>query len=591
MATLPLLSAYGSYAAPQPRFEAEVRRLLRRAKDPLFLATSPLAQALCNATGIPNAKQALISTIDGAFAHRAKESRLLALLRAPVTGAAEVELPDALRVTRRHLLRRRAKAVAILAAHIRQLVGPTSDAMPAPWVEKIVQPLDTIAELISLAVRERVETGTFDDKVTDLKGSINPALYSVFAAQARQIAGTGGSGSGVELAPAEPSYTAEIRFELESLALLRARHGGNVRALDAVARNLRRLAGDRAPWILRAVLAQAEASIRRGRFQEAGTLLDAVDRAGATSFAATELVCASMLRAELAFAQNDAALAERLASAAYYVLRGRHLGAYRCQTILARARLRLGARWSPPADAGTLETPAWDRVALDIETARHLAATGESARARNAAKEAFQIASERGYYTLAARAAATLGALQRGKERRGWYLRALALAMPTRDRLATLDLFALDDSLTGVLGTQPLDDLVGVLYEGLIAAVPPLGGCEAPAGREFLAWLIARSFGETRHVSASAAAVDALVANAPALARYVAYFSADVSEVLGSVMQAVAGVGERSKIQYRLDETLREVERLAGDGRCARLKMSIGRAGLDAPQQTLPAQI
>jgi hypothetical protein len=568
MATLPLLSMHGSYATPQPRFEAEVRRLLRRAGDPFFLATSPLAQALCHATGIPNAKQALIRTIDGAFAQRSGESRLCALLHAPVEGMPETELPDALRVSRRHLLRRRAKAVTILAAHIRHIVGRSTLATAPEEPGRPVQPLDAIGELFSLAVRERVEMGAFDERFSDLERYVDPALYEVFAAQARQIAGLeAGAGAQSRLAFAVAGAgTAETRFELESLALMRARHTGDARAFEAVARNLRRLAGERPAWVLRALLAQAESSLRRGRLQEANALLDAIDRKGAASFAAIELVCASMLRAELALAQGDDVLAESFASAAYLVLRGRNFNAYKCQTIVARARLRLGASWTAPSDAGALAAPAWDRIALDVELARHLAMAGDAARARSIARDSFRVASDCGYVTLAARAAATIGALHGGKERRTWYLRALALALPARDRSGVLDLFALEGAplaATLKLATAPAD-FIDLLYQSLIVGIPPArgdGASEAQAGYAFLKALVAGLLEASARPWDPAEAAATLAKEAPAVARTLAYYSASASELIGTVMHAVVGLGERSKVQYRLDDALHEIER------------------------------
>lgn len=570
MATLPLLSMHGSYAAPQPRFEAEVRRLLRRAGDPFFLATSPLAQALCHATGIPNAKQALIRTIDGAFAQRSGEARLCALLHAPVEGTPEAELPDALRVSRRHLLRRRAKAVTILAAHIRQIVGGSTLTSLPEKPGAALQPLDAIGELLTLAIRERIEMGAFDERFSDLQHYVDPALYEIFTAQARAIAGLdagGDAGSQLALAVADAG-SAETRFELESVALLRARHNGDARALEASARNMRRLAGERPSWVLRALLAQAESSLRRGRLQEANALLDAIDRKGAASFAAIELVCASVLRAELALAQGDDALAERFASAAYLVLRGRHFNAYKCQTIVARARLRLGASWTAPSDTGSLTAPAWDRVALDVELARHLAIAGDAPRARSVARDSFRVATDCGYQTLAARAAATIGALHAGKERRMWYFRALALTLPTRDRSAALDLFALEATplaATLRLATAPAD-FVDLLYEGLVVAIPPLrGDCrsEAEATRAFLKELLLGLLDSASPPRDPVDAAAALAKQAPAAARTLAYFSASASDLIGTVMQAVVGLGERSKVQYRLDDALHEVERCA----------------------------
>jgi len=130
--------------------EAEVRRLLRRAYDPFRLGAFPLAQALCEVTGIANPEAALRHVIDKAFQEDWQEERLRHLLLPPDKGSdgTRREAAQRLQISTRHIQRRRAKAVSILALHIRKLVGaPPSTA--AGDRERDPDPLETIAEIVS----------------------------------------------------------------------------------------------------------------------------------------------------------------------------------------------------------------------------------------------------------------------------------------------------------------------------------------------------------------------------------------------------------------------------------------------------------
>ena len=141
------------------------------------------------------------------------------------------------------------------------------------------------------------------------------------------------------------------------------------------------------PTVSRAVSAQAEAAIRCGHLEEAAALLDYSDRQSLRSLALREMACTNELRAEVALQRGDDVSAERFAMGAYLLLQGRHHVAYRCQTTIARARLRLVEPWSPPRDIGILPESAWDCVALKIERARHSFAEGNLERCRALAQQ------------------------------------------------------------------------------------------------------------------------------------------------------------------------------------------------------------
>jgi hypothetical protein len=90
------------------------------------------------------------------------------------------------------------------------------------------------------------------------------------------------------------------------------------------------------------------------------------------------------------------------------------------------------------------------------------------------ARSAFDASIRSGFRGLAARAAATLGALApaHSQVRRDWLLKAYAHHLVTRDRFAAYDLFS---------GIEELDsqsfqeDTAVALYAALVAAIPQLG--------------------------------------------------------------------------------------------------------------------
>jgi hypothetical protein len=571
--------------------------MLRRAHNPFLLSANPLAQALCETTGIANPQAALESIISGAFSEGFPESRLREMLLSSVKVIQESKPPEASRLSTRHLQRRRAKAVAILASHIRNIFGAAmivavdgdGDAATTP-----LDPLDAIAELVSniepllasrifrlggpqsvanarvLAIRERTEKGADFDETESLDRHVDRSLVAVLRAQSRLVSGKDGAAEGAvwplfARVLAGSSDPADLPFELEWLAFLRARQRGDAHQMDRVARNVKRLAGERPPWALRALLAEAEAKIRRGRLREAACMLDAADRLGFRTFALTELACSSALRSEIAFQRGDDAAAERLATGAYFVLRARHFGAYQCQASVARARLRLGESWRCPEDVGDLSLPAWDRVALNVEVARHSLCSGDVERARACAHEAFQIAADRKYNGLAARAAATMGATfgPATQRRRVWRFRALTYLVVTGDLSIGCDLFALEQrELSATFLCGPESELIDLIHSGLVTAVPMLcaeSHAEGEASRIFLCGLIASALRHARECDRLESAIAAVEANAPSFAQYFVHFLDETRAVIHTILQAIVEPNERAKAEYHLDAALRVV--------------------------------
>jgi hypothetical protein len=590
MSVFPAFDASGEQL--RPRLEAEVRRLLRCANNAFLLAANPLAQALCEATDSQNAQSALRRVIENAFQEGFKETQMRNMLLASLEQSpARSTNGESLRVSKRHWQRRRAEAVAILATHVQRVIGTVSsfadENESAPS-----DPLETIAELLSniepatasnllklggrqsaanatmLALRERLETGADISGADSADRQLSTPLVAILRAQSKEITGKDPEPAGqlwpliAQLARGS-SDISEIRFELEWLSFLRARHGGDAWQIHRIARSLQRLSNDRSSWSVRALLAQAEAKICAGRLEEASVLLDAAGRRCIRNFAVADLAHGSALRGEVALQRADDAAAERLASGAYLVLNDRHFNAYRCQTIVARARLRLAEPWERPRNIGALTESSFDRLAINIEAARHLLAGGDGRSSRACASAAFELAAKREYNGLAARAAATLGASfgDLTEKKRTWYLRALSYLLKTRDHSVACDLFALETGGIARLFSSAPEPLVDIIYEGLANAMPQLRSelSERPAVCRFLKELIESVLWGRRAGEDLEKAIDVLSMDAAVFSQQLVYFLDNASDILHTVCQALVSAGDRARVEYRLDAALRRV--------------------------------
>jgi len=483
--------------------EATVRRLLRRSTDSYRLAAFPLAQALCQATGIANAQLALRHVVEAAFRNTPQENQLrdLVLQSDLDCDLSRTESAARWQVSRRHFQRYHAQAVSIVTAHIRELVKPMAHASLDG--EGLSDPLDILSTMLApfepaaaarlaslgspdfatgayvLSVRARVEAG---HEVLDIPDEMrlgrSRSLLAVLQAQSKQLNGKEDEAKGALRSmltdpDRDPAYDAEALFELEWLAFLRARHRGDTSDMSRSANNLRRIAQDRFNWRSRAFLAEAETHIRFGRILDATNLLDDVERLSMQTHRIGLLASTTALRAEAALSVGDHSSAERLAQGGYLVLQGRHYDSYGCLATIARVRLRLCKTWTLPSDT-TIGVGAWDRVRLVVENARHLCARGLHESAGLQAREAFDAAIRSGFRGLAARAAATLGALAPANTqvRRDWLLKAFAHHLVTRDRYAACDLFSEIEELE----SQSFhDDTASAIYAALVAAIPQLG--------------------------------------------------------------------------------------------------------------------
>lgn len=571
MASAPSLWSSVRSDQMQLRMEADVRRLLRRAKNPFLLAACPLAQALCESTGIANALSALRYAIDGAFGSLPHEPRLRQLLLISVDDDEQTSAAlTRWQVSKRHFQRRRAKAVAILASHIRELIGGPQAVAMGDEESASRDPLETVAELIAgiepstaseilradgsrcsvdacvRAMREYADTGRdFDGLQPPCTRHVTPALFAVFRAQAAEIGGNATTET-IDL-PDQP----ELRFELEWLNFLRARHRADAAQMHRVASNLNRLASRRAAWLSRAQLARADAKIRLGLLDDAAALLDEIDRRSLRNIAIVEYAWSIALRSEIFLQRGDDACAERLASGAYAVLAGRHFAAWNCQATIARARLRRNGASSFQVRLGSTSPRSPGRVALDVEQARDLFARGDPATAARVARGAFERATARGYDGIAARAAAVLGACcGEEDEKLGWYRRALALLLRTRDRSIACDLFALG-AQTPRIG---LSELIDPLYQSLITAIPHLRANDLGqrrSARRFLRRLTQIVAGETP-ISALDEAIHSVQHAAPSFAQYVVHFSGETQQIVQTFFQALALPSSHGALERRV---------------------------------------
>jgi len=578
----------------QLQMEADVRRMLRRANDPLRLAAFPLVQSLCELTGTPSAQKALGKVIETAFRDVWPETRLrdLLLTADPEERVLRDQAARQLQVSTRHLQRRRAKAVSILALHIRNLIGE-SDARAVDEDRALVDPLETIAELVSdiepalaarilrlggpqsaeranlLAIRASVDAGhETESTIADARQHAFSPLFATFRAQSKTINGKEREAQ-QELWPIftraarDSTDSTEVQFELEWLAFLRARYRGIVPQMTRVASNISRLAQTRPAWVSRSLLAQAEARLRSGRLQDALALLDRAERHGLRRLALRQLASASVLRAEIALQRGDDAAAERLASGAYVILQERHCDAYRSQATLSRAALRLQKPWACEGGLENLSPTAWDRVFIDIERARHLIVEGATDRARDWARDSYAMASTLAYHGLASRAAATIGATFSGKsrQRRHWCVRALSHLLITRDRSMGCDLFVPEAEGSEAALFPGFDEAIsGVLYEALESAIPPLRRtlqAEAAPARIFLRHLSAFVLGLTTSDDRLSRSIETIGSDAFAFTQYVAHFLEDAADVLETAFAAIAGARGRSGTDQRLAHALR----------------------------------
>jgi hypothetical protein len=326
-----------------------------------------------------------------------------------------------------------------------------------------------------------------------------------------------------------PRDDAAWRFKREVAAYVRARDRGRVPEMRCIASSLVRLATT-GPARTLAQKYLADANARLGRVDEAMAQLHALPPSAR-----------ALIRAELAMLERDEQTAEECARSALAESDG--ADRYRCFALISQARLMRAASWRPPPEALDPSAHSWERVAIDVENARHLVAEGQWSDAERHSRCAWNRAEELGSYEPAARCAAVLAATSelRGSklEASWWRARAIERLLPTQDRLLATGLFPRG---AGPLG---LEDrlLSGVLYERLCLIVPQMFG-EGQEKRAAIVELLATIL-DRCPASRSSPALERAIASAArsesAFADYAETCLQPISEMLALAQTALTG--------------------------------------------------
>jgi hypothetical protein len=256
---------------------------------------------------------------------------------------------------------------------------------------------------------------------------------------------------------------AQWRFDREAAAFARARESGLASEMRATAASLLRLATSRASRTL-ALGFLADANVHLGRADDA---LEAMRDLPASK--------SLVLRAKLALLDERPGEAEEYAQAALAHFDGAER--YGCHAVISQARLLRAAPWEPPREAASLPWRSWERVAMEVERARHLSRQGWRSEAEALARRAYRLGDQRGNRAIAARCAAALHAVAEARgaaeQSRWWRACAIDHLLPTQDRLLA----------TGLFWHGPLDCSFGpdrmlgdVLYRRLCLIVPQMLG-------------------------------------------------------------------------------------------------------------------
>ncbi len=323
------------------------------------------------------------------------------------------------------------------------------------------------------------------------------------------------------------------RFEREYEAYLRARDRGNALEMRAIAGNLRRLAPEAEAFAL-ACSCRADASLRLGRLDEALEHLQQVAPPG------------NLLgRARLALLREDPARAEEYAQAAFDALARDDLERYQSLMVISQARLGRSCSWRPSPECVALPRNGWERGAMVIECARHLAREGQWQRAETLALAEHSRAAILGYQGLAARAAGVLHACVRTREDHvaamQWRARAIEHLLATQDRFVAMRLFLRPayDEHCGVDAS-----LRGVLYARLCLIVPQMLGESAErrsAACDFLSVLLDDALATIPERRLQRAAARLRRADC-ALAHYAEKAASPITEMLALVLLSTTGL-------------------------------------------------
>lgn len=247
-------------------------------------------------------------------------------------------------------------------------------------------------------------------------------------------------------------------FKQERAAFLQARDRGNVLEMRAVAGNLLRLAQNPVERAF-ALECRADSNVRLGRREDA---MDQIPRLlpGARA----------MIWAKLCLLSRDFAGAEVSARSALPYLDDDG-EKWQCTLAISRGCLADSTPSALPSQLRSRAATSWERIAADVEHARHLARESNWFDAAARARASYREAKFLSFRELAARSAAVLHATTAacGDARRARWWRALAIRslLATQDCVLASSLFLITER-----DSNP-DRLLGaVLYERLTLVMP-----------------------------------------------------------------------------------------------------------------------
>jgi len=323
-------------------------------------------------------------------------------------------------------------------------------------------------------------------------------------------------------------------FEREAAAFVAARERCDVLEMRSIAGSMIRLARTLAQHG-RGLACRADANVRLGRCDEARQRMEMIPP-----------LASALIAAKLALLSGDWELAEMQAQAAARQLERSDLARYHCETVLSAARLQRAAQWSPPIQAQSLPERSWERMAMDVERARHCLQARQTGHAEDLAGSALERADRCEYRDLGARAAAVLHAtaVLRGRANlaREWRAQAVLRLLPTQDRVAATGLF-LPAPNGERIGVDAL--LCAALYERLCIVVPQMHGenlRQRAAVCSFLTALLDWSFSGSAAVPRLGTLASLVSGSDSAFAHYARTLRGAIVETVALVLTALSGL-------------------------------------------------
>ncbi len=486
--------------APRPWSNREIRRLLRSASRPQRVALDPLARALAQALAIETPIAAIRRVVDDAFEGQGQNGKRLHDLIVACDldcTQTQAEAAAAMHLSTRQFFRQRADAISAIASHIRALLAPAlePDRPLAALAElvgesepeaaaRIYDILDASGESPAPLARMRASLDAGISVDPSLDGDLRTSIMTtVLAARSREAAGERSAARAL-LANAEcrvvelPALEADaVRFEIQAMHCLRARHEARAIDLAVHASQARDLAGDERAAVARATVLESEAALASGNVVAAEGFLNLAQQASYLSRDGRALGTAVLQHAQLAFLRSDYRKAEDYATAAGFASRHQPAEAILASIVAGRARLALAKRWTLEERFAQRSSTSWERVSADVLGARHLLLGGNHGLAAERSERALATAADQEYHGVWVQAAATLGACAGitgdvVNEQR-WYRAALKRFAELGDALVGHDLFAMPGARGRDLGPLALDDelidLIDELAAGRIA--------------------------------------------------------------------------------------------------------------------------